>query len=48
MQEEQTIKRVKNIAAMVYLLVMVFLLGGSWWHQQHKAETSAPTSASSR
>ncbi|WAR45950.1 hypothetical protein [Methylomonas rapida] len=27
------IKRVKNIAAVLYLLVMVFLVGGSYWHQ---------------
>lgn len=28
--------RVKNIAAVVYVLVMVFLVGGSYWHQQQR------------
>ena len=27
--------RVKNIAAVLYVLVMMFLVGGSYWHQQH-------------
>lgn len=28
--------KVKNIAAVVYVLVMMFLVGGSYWHQQHQ------------
>lgn len=36
MNEQQQIKRVKNIAAVLYLLTMIFLVGGSYWHQQQK------------
>lgn len=28
-------KKAKNIAAIVFLLVLSFLVGGSYWHQQH-------------
>lgn len=41
MNEQQQIKRVKNIAAVLYLLAMVFLVGGSYWHQQQKVTTDA-------
>lgn len=27
-------KKVKNIAAVIYLLVMIFVVGGSYLHQQ--------------
>ena len=27
-------KKVKNIAAVLYLLIMIFLVGGSYLHQQ--------------
>lgn len=27
-------KQVKNIAAVIYVLVMMFVVGGSYWHQQ--------------
>lgn len=30
-------KRVKNIAAVVYLLLLTFLVGGSYLNQQHEA-----------
>lgn len=30
-------KKVKNIAAVVYLLLLVFLVGGSYLHQQSNA-----------
>lgn len=33
-------KKVKNIAAIVYLLVLGFLVGGSYLHQQ-RTETAA-------
>jgi surface polysaccharide O-acyltransferase-like enzyme len=36
MNEQQQIKRVKNIAAVLYMLAMIFLVGGSYWHQQQK------------
>lgn len=29
-------KKAKNIAAIVYLLVLSFLVGGSYWHQQQE------------
>jgi len=36
-------KKAKNIAAIVYLLVLGFLVGGSYWHQQHApANVEAP------
>ena len=31
-------KQVKNIAAVIYLLVMMFVVGGSYWHQQNGDE----------
>ena len=37
-------KKVKNIAAIVYLLVLGFLVGGSYLHQQ-RADTAAAGSA---
>jgi hypothetical protein len=39
--EQAQAKRVKNIAAIVYLLAMAFLVGGSYWHQQHKPEAQS-------
>lgn len=32
-------KQVKNIAAVIYLLVMIFVVGGSYWHQQDGGKT---------
>lgn len=43
MNEQQQIKRVKNIAAVVYLLAMVFLVGGSYLNQQQKASNTVTT-----
>jgi hypothetical protein len=34
-------KRVKNIAAVLYLFVMVFIVGGSYWHQQSAADAAS-------
>jgi hypothetical protein len=31
-------KRVKNITAVIYLLVMIFIVGGTYLHQQEKLE----------
>lgn len=38
-------KKVKNIAAIVYLLVLVFLVGGSYWNQQQSADTTSEKTA---
>lgn len=38
-------KKVKNIAAVLYLLVLTFLVGGSYLHQQ-RAAVAAESSAS--
>lgn len=48
MSEEEKVKQVKNIAAVVYLVVLAFLVGGSWWHQQQNPEMPTATSLSSR
>lgn len=34
-------KRAKNIAAILYLVIMVFLVGGSYWHQHQDAPAKA-------
>lgn len=34
-------KRVKNIAAVLYLLAMIFLVGGSYLHQQSESSQAA-------
>lgn len=39
-------KKVKNIAAVLYLLVLTFLVGGSYLNQQHaQAASAAPVNA---
>lgn len=39
-------KKVKNIAAVLYLLVLTFLVGGSYLHQQQTdAALAAPAAA---
>jgi uncharacterized protein HemX len=39
-------KKVKNIAAILFLLVLGFLVGGSYWHQQQaQANGEAPKTA---
>lgn len=41
-QRQDDSKKVKNIAAVLYLLVLTFLVGGSYLHQQRaEAETGA-------
>lgn len=34
-------KKVKNIAAVLYLLIMVFLVGGSYLHQRESISDSS-------
>ncbi|WKJ88815.1 hypothetical protein QZJ86_12355 [Methylomonas montana] len=38
-------KKVKNIAAVLYLLVLTFLVGGSYLHQQQTDATLAASAA---
>lgn len=33
-------KKVKNLAAIIYLLVLTFLVGGSYFHQQAQANSA--------
>ncbi|MCK9605674.1 MAG: hypothetical protein M0R33_04390 [Methylomonas sp.] len=37
-------KRVKNIAAMLYLLVLTFVVGGTYINQQQNEAASSPES----
>jgi len=37
--EKDASKKVKNIAAILYLLVMIFLVGGSYINQHKLADT---------
>lgn len=48
MNDHDEVKRVKNIAAVIYLLVLVFLVGGSYLHQQQKTVDVAEAIAESR
>jgi len=43
-QQNESIKKAKNIAAVVYLLAMIVITGGSYFHQQSK-ETATSVSA---
>ncbi|WP_347989245.1 hypothetical protein [Methylomonas sp. AM2-LC] len=38
-------KKVKTIAAVIYLLVLVFLVGGSYLNQQSQAQATATDKA---
>lgn len=40
-------KKVKNIAAVIYLLVLTFLVGGSYLHQQ-RDKSDIPENQASR
>ena len=39
-ENADAVKKVKNIAAVVYLLVLTFLVGGSYLHQQRDSVAS--------
>lgn len=41
---DEASKRVKNIAAVLYLLLMLFVVGGTYWHQQQDGAESANAS----
>ena len=41
-----TSKKVKNIAAVLYLLALTFVVGGSYWHQQHGKPKGGDTALS--
>jgi hypothetical protein len=44
--EQRSIKKVKNIAAIIYMIVLVFLVGGSYINQQRdKALSPSATEA---
>ncbi len=43
--EIDSIKKVKNIAAVLYLLVLTFLVGGSYLHQQRGDAPANPAQA---
>jgi len=40
-KSDDGVKKVKNIAAVIYLLVLVFLVGGSYLNQHSQGSTSA-------
>ncbi len=45
--QDHSIKKTKNIAAVVYLLVLIFLVGGSYINQ-HRADAAVKTESGSK
>lgn len=44
-ENHDAVKTAKNIAAIVYLLVLSFLVGGSYLNQRHASAAAAPPAA---
>ncbi len=42
--DANAVKKAKNVAAVAYLLVLTFLVGGSYYHQQNESVDSVNTS----
>ncbi len=36
--QDETAKKARRIAAIIYILVLAFIVGGSWFHQNRLAE----------
>jgi cytochrome bd-type quinol oxidase subunit 1 len=39
MSEHDQVKKVKRIAAIVYLLIMAVIMGGTYWSEQNKKQS---------
>ncbi|CAD6875761.1 MULTISPECIES: hypothetical protein [Methylomonas] len=47
-QHHDDSKKVKNIAAVLYLLVLTFLVGGSYLHQQSADSAQVPATTAAQ
>jgi hypothetical protein len=39
-RDDEATRRAKNIAAIVYMIVLIFVVGGSYIHQHRQTESS--------
>jgi hypothetical protein len=39
-RDDEATRRAKNIAAIVYMIVLIFVVGGSYIHQHRQTQTS--------